>query len=363
MRFHELLKKQFVVARVAEIPVRADLRLFFVILAVALAIWAGIAPIVGNAVAGLVLGLLTAVVFFVSIFIHEFAHAIAARFESVKVAEIVLHPFGGFTRFLAEPETPRSEFTIAAAGPAASIVLAAAFVFAAIPALRIEADILGILLITLAVGNLLLAGFNLLPGYPLDGGRVLRAYLRRNGRDTNEATLLTARFGQIIAIVMIVAGTIFSLLRGDLFAGIWAILVGVFLFDSARTLISDLGRIADIKAGDVMMLPIPVSPDATIQRFVDDVLPAYPQTAFPVSSERQLYGILLLADIKAYPREDWTRTTVREVMKPISAELFVDIETPMSEAADLLRTNGAGALGIVDAAGLLVGFINAKKRM
>ena len=116
--------------------------------------------------------------FFVSIFLHEFAHAVAAKMEKLEVVEIVLHPFGGLTRFRHEPETPRAEFRIAVAGPAAaaSFIIAVVFVLLMAAANAAGLDILAILLFLLGLLNFLIAVFNMLPGYPLDGGRVLRFF-------------------------------------------------------------------------------------------------------------------------------------------------------------------------------------------
>lgn len=357
MRFYELLKKQFVLLRVSGIPVRADSRWVFVILILAFAIAAGIAPLVRNGVAAFVFGLITILIFFASIFVHEFAHAFVALREKLRVVEIVLHPFGGFTRFHREPQTPRSEFRIAAAGPVASLALAVLFAIPAFMAATAGIDVLAVLLGTLAAGNLLLAVFNMLPGYPLDGGRVLRAYLWHNGRDPHEATILTGQFGRAIGVMLIVFGVLFALLRGDLFAGAWSVIVGVFLYDAALTLIAEIRQAALISAGDVMMLPIAVSPDSTVQEFIDNVLPMYQQAAFPVSADRQLYGILMLKDIRAHPRELWTRTLIREIMKPVTTELFVDMDTPWPKAAEKIASNGVGAVGVVDTVGHLVGFM------
>lgn len=216
------------------------------------------------------------------------------------------------------------------------------------------------LLFLLALANFLLAVFNLFPGYPLDGGRVLRAYLWRNGKDLNEATILTGRSGQVIAIGLVVLGAFFVLARGQFFTGFWAILTGVFLFDSARSIISEVRASDKRQVGDVMQLPVSIAPDAFIQHVVDNILPMHRQTAFPVANQRQLYGMLLLEDLKEVPKENWRRVAVRDVMRPITAEHFVEPDTPLIDARELMRTNGVGALGVIDEAGNLVGFLAGK---
>ena len=307
MRELEFYKRQMVLGHVSGIPVRADVRWFLVLFLMTGITAASIEPLVKNLAGSIVLGFLTTLVFFVSIFLHEFAHAIAARFENLQVVEIVLHPFGGLTRFAHEPRTPRAEFRIAIAGPAASFLLAVLFALLMTAASSAGMDILWTLLFLLALANFLLAVFNLFPGYPLDGGRVLRAYLWRNGKDLNEATILTGRCGQVIAVGLFVLGAFFVIARGQFFTGIWAMLTGFFLFDSARSIIGEVQSLEKRLVGDVMTLPVAIAPEAFIHHVIDQVLPMNRQAAFPVADQRQLYGILLLEDVKNVPREDWRK--------------------------------------------------------
>ena len=360
MRELEFYKRQMVLAHVSGIPVRADVRWFLVLFLMTGITAASIEPLVKNLAGSVVLGFVTTLVFFVSIFLHEFAHALLAKAEGLKVVEIVLHPFGGLTRFEHEPKTPRAEFRIAIAGPGASFLLAVLFTLLMTAANSAGMDILAILLFLLMLSNFLLAVFNLFPGYPLDGGRVLRAYLWRNGKDLNEATILTGRCGQVIAVGLMVLGAFFVIARGQFFTGAWAILTGVFLFDSARSIIREVHGAQKRLAGDVMQLPVSVAPDALIQHVVDNILPMNRQPAFPVANQRQLYGILMLVDVKSVPREDWRKVAVRDVMRHVTAEHFVEADTPLADAKELMQTNGVGAVGVIDEAGNLVGFLSER---
>ena len=357
MRFFEDIRRQVELVRVSGIPVRADQRWFLVLILMSAITAASINAQVGNWAASIGLAAGTTLVFFVSIFVHELAHAIMARLEKLDVVEIILHPFGGLTRFVHEPRTPRAEFRIAIAGPAASFVLAVAFALLMTAANAAELDILRDLLFLLSLANFLLAVFNLFPGYPLDGGRVLRAYLWRNGKDLNEATILTGRCGQIIAVGLVALGLFFALGRGQIFTGFWAMLTGLFLYDSARGIIAAVRAAGQKLVDDVMMLPPTVRPDISLQEFVDRVLPANRRTAFPVAANKHLYGILTLADMKSVPRDEWRRKTVSDTMRTVTDELFVELGTPLSDAKELIRSNGAGAVGVIDHEGNLVGFI------
>ena len=358
MRFLDLIKRQFVLLHVSGVPVRADGRWLFFIALMAAVIAATIQPFVGYIAASIVFALATTIVFFVSIFVHEFAHAAIARIERLEVVEIVLHPFGGLTRFRHEPETPRAEFRIAIAGPAASFVLAVTFALAAVASSSAGADVLAVLMFTLAMGNFLIAAFNMFPGYPLDGGRVLRAYLWRSGRNLNEATILTGRIGQGIAVVMFIFGLAIAVIRNDLLTGFWAILVGVFLFESAGLIIRNIRSLERIVVEDVMMLPIAVAPGSTIQEFVDKLLPITRLSVFPVAENRQLYGMLLLSEIKLVERSKWHQTVVRDVMRPVEDQHFVETGVSIAEARELIRSNGIGTVGVVDRQGEFVGVIH-----
>lgn len=361
MKVLEGFKRQFVLFHVSDIPVRADYRWIAVIALMTVVIAGGVG--FENAAVSLVLGLATTLIFFVSIFLHEFAHAAVARMEGLRVVEIVLHPFGGLTRFRHEPETPRAEFRIAIAGPGASFLLSLLFVAAAVAASSGGLDILAALMYTLAIGNFLIAIFNMFPGYPLDGGRVLRAYLWRSGKDLNEATILTGRCGQAIAAVMVVFGLIIAIVRQDFFTGFWAVLVGLFLYDSARSIIKEVNASERVTVQDVMMLPVAVAPESTVQEFVDHILPLYPRHVFPVARAKQLYGMLLLSEMRSVKSSLWRQTLISDIMRPVAHDHFVETGVSITEAREVIRSNGIGAVGILDREGNFVGIVHGTENV
>ena len=362
MSFADTFKRQALLLHVSGIPVRADYRWFFVVGLMSAITAASVNSLVGNIAGSVLLGLATTLVFFASIFLHEFAHAIAARLEKLRVIEIVLHPFGGLTRFAHPPETPRAEFRIAIAGPAASFLLTLLFVGLMAAANAGGLDILATLLFLLALSNFLLAVFNLFPGYPLDGGRVLRAYLWKNGKDLTEATLLTGRCGQIIAVGLIVLGILFVILYEGYFTGFWAVLAGLFLYDSAKSIIRDIEASRAIYVDDVMELPVQVDPDATVLHVIDQMLPMHRQTVFPVARNRNLFGMLLLEDLKRVERSNWSKTLVRDAMRAVTTDHFVETGTTIREASALAAANDCGAVGVIDSAGSLVGVVHRKPK-
>lgn len=357
MSFLEFFKRRILLAHISNIPVRIDYRWFLVL---ALMTWitaASLRVIIDNIFTSLIFGLLTTLILFASILFHELAHAFVARWENVDVLEIIIHPFGGLARLKREPDTPRAEFRIAIAGPAASFLLALVFLALMAAFNTLGKNILAPICFSLALWNFLLAVFNLFPGYPLDGGRVLRALLWHRGKDLNEATILTGRFGQIIAVVLIAFGLFVVLFRGDFFTGFWTILVGLFLFDSARSILREIHDFENLSIEDVMTLPASIEPDINVLHFIDNILPLHRRTIFLVAKKRQLYGVLSLEDLKSLPREVWHITKIQAVMRPITTDHFVETGSPLSEAREMMRVNDIGALGVIDAKGNLVGFL------
>lgn len=357
MPYFAFLKQQFPLAHIADVPVRIEYRWFLVLTFLTWLTAVSINSLVDDGLTSFFLGFATTLVLFGSIFLHEYAHTFVARMEGVSILEIVLYPFGGFPRLKREPDSWRAEFRIALAGPAASFLLAVAFVVLMAIANSLELNILAMLLFILAVWNFLLAVFNLLPGYPLDGGRILRAYLRRQGRDLNEATVLTGRCGQVIAAALVFFGLFIVLVRGEFLTGFWAALIGLFLFDAAREITSEVSAYEKLIVEEVMQLPISVEPETDVRHFVDRILPLYRDTIFPVAENRQLYGVLLLEDVRKIPAENWQTLKIQSVMRPIKPDYFVEANALLKDAKELMRANGIGALGIIDAHGNLVGFM------
>lgn len=349
-------------ARVAGIPVRIDYRWFAVF---ALSAWVIAAsfregtPMTQfvrlGAAAAWVVGVLTTFALFLSIFGHELSHALLARAEGIESDEIVLHPFGGLTRLRREPDNPRAEFRIAIAGPSASFIIGVIALAGFYVSRLAGLDALGAALSIIGFWNFTIAASNLLPGYPLDGGRVLRAFLWKRTGQLEDATRVAGLGGQLIGGTLFVFGGYFYLWLGDPFMGLWLALVGVFLFDAARGVTRPRDTLRT--AGDAMAAPVSVEPDSTVGHFVDHVLPLHRQAAFTVARERRLHGILTLEDLKALPRERWHHTRVREVMRPVGDDLFVAPSTPLARARRLLDENGAGALAVVDDRGQLVGLL------
>ena len=359
--FFKLFKRQFLIFRLFGIPVLIDLRWFFVLaLMTVIAALSISEKYLDDFTGRLILGFVTSVVLFVCVLGHELGHAFAARMENIRTLEIVLHPFGGLARLSREPETPRAEFRVAIAGPVASFLIAMFFFALGLYSGSSHAQALTLLLYLLFFFNILLAVFNLFPGYPLDGGRVLRAFLWHRGYDLNEATILTGRSGQIIALALMIFGLFVLLTRQD-FTGLWTILVGLFLFDSASEVIKVSRQRDKMTVEQVMAPPFALDPEHTVSRFIDRTLPLVRQPIFPVAKDKHLFGVLMLEDLKSLSRDKWHETLISAVMRPVKPEYFVEMSMSLKEAGELMLLNGIDALCVIDEKGHLVGFLQPDK--
>ena len=366
MKISAFFKREISVARVYGIPVRIDYRWFVVF---GLSAWV-VANGIGRMTMGLVsvgvvtawaLGVITTLALFLSVFGHELSHALVGRAEGIEIEEIVLHPFGGLARLNREPDSPRAEFRIAVAGPAASFLFAllafTAMTVAAMGRYWIAAAIFKVI----AFGNLLLAVFNLFPGYPLDGGRVLRAVLWHRNGNIVEATRIASLCGQVIAWTLIVFGFYFVIKWHDYFMGLWTVLVGLFLRGAAANVVKEPRKLKDATVADTMTPPVSIEPDMLVSHFVDTILPLHRQTSFLVAQGGRLHGILTLEDLRALPRERWRDVRARDVMRPVGPALFVEPSTTMAHANELMQHNGTNALAVINSTGELIGFLQRGK--
>ena len=304
-----------------------------------------------------VLGVMTTLALFLSVFGHELSHALVGRAEGIEIEEIVLHPFGGLARLRTQPDSPRAEFRIAVAGPAASFLFSlVGFACAKLSAMAGLNSGVAIFFFV-GAGNLLLAVFNLFPGYPLDGGRVLRAIIWKRSGSIRDATRIAGFCGQLMSLVLIAFGLYmaFAPTFRAYFMGLWAVLVGVFLLGAATSVVRSAREPAIV--ADAMSAPIVIEPNTPISRFVDDVLPLNRYASFPVASGRRLLGILSLEDLKKIPRAEWRDRRVRDVMRAVNKSLFVPQNTTIETANDLIERNGVGAVAVVNGSGELVGFL------
>lgn len=362
MRVLEFLNRQIHITSIFGVPILIEN--WFVIVAFLLSlISAKSIPMSysGDFLAAFALGLATVLLLIVSLIFHEFAHLRTAFKYGLEALDSVIYPFGGIARFRRITDNQEIEFRVSIAGPIASFILAIIFLTLTFVASAVDLDFLSPSLFQLFSINLLLAILNLFPAFPLDGGKVLRLYLRKRGYESNQANVLAAKYGKIIVVILILFGLFLIFGRNDLFNGSWLIVVGVFIFSVARKIIAEVKEFELLLVKDVMTVPVFVEPNTIITRFMEKTLPLFRQNVFLVARDKQFYGVLIVEDIKKLPRDDWHQTKVHTVMRPIVPEYFVETTTFVNEAREIMRGNGIGALGVIDESGNLIGFIQRGK--
>src|SRR5919106_1809620 len=310
----------------------------------------------GGAVA---LGILATVLFFGSVLVHELAHALVAQARGIRVQDITLFLFGGATRARVESRGPGDEFLIALVGPFTSGLLAGLFgIVAGLGGGVLSRPLAGILGY-LAWTNLILAGFNLVPGFPLDGGRLLRAAIWKATGSLGRATRVASLSGQGVGWLLVAAGVAW-LLAGDLAGGIWFAFISWFLVQAARSSYQDLQlqqllrgvEAEDVMAGDLRRMP----PELSLQDAVDDYFMRYDHSAFPVEERGRTIGLLTLRGVRRVPREQWPTRRAREAIVPLGDQVVVAPQARMDGVLDKLQDGQAGRVLVVQD-GEVVGII------
>src|SRR5438034_931467 len=287
MTFRDFFKRQIMVARVYGIPVRIDYRWFLIfalsVLLIASNLHKSTLQLVTfrlpptDVLSAWILGIITTLALFLSVFGHELSHALMAIAEGIEIEEIVLHPFGGLARMRTQPASPKAEFRIAVAGPAASFVFSLIGFGGMLITASLQFNFGTAFFFFIGAGNLLLAIFNLFPGYPLDGGRVLRAIIWKRSGNIREATRIAGFCGQLMSLVLIAFGIYMALAPSfrAYFMGLWSVLVGVFLLSAATSVVRSVRNPTTVR--DAMSPPIAVEPDWPISKLIDEVLPLHRQ--------------------------------------------------------------------------------------
>lgn len=305
-------------------------------------------------------GALTSVLFFGSVLAHELAHSVVAWRRGVPVRCITLFIFGGVSALNGEPRSARSEFWIAIVGPLTSF--AAGALFAVIWLAARAENITGVAAVAgyLAYVNVAVGIFNLLPGFPLDGGRVLRSLVWGANRDMLAATRVAANVGRVVAAVLIGLG-ILSLFGQGGFGGVWFILIGWFLWNAAESSYQQMlvqNRLSGLTVGQLAEpAATRVPPGATLRQLVHDYILPRNQRAFFVGPEAgEVLGLVTLSDLRKEPEERWDTTTVFRAMTPRERLVMVTPKTEATEALRLVAEHNINQLPVVtegDVVGLL----------
>ena len=310
------------------------------------------------------MGAVAAVLLFVSVLLHELGHSYVAQRYRIPIGQITLFLFGGVAQMRAEPPSPKAEFLIAIAGPvvsfalgAFSLSLAAASEWWPAPSGGQGFAVLGGLL---GLVNVQLGLFNLIPGFPLDGGRVLRAGLWAWGHDFHGATSRAAFLG--LAFGLLLAGFGAALLGGAI-AGVfdpstasnggWLMFIGAFLFGAAWSTRKQAAlrlALSGTSVRDVMVRAlVTVPPQLSLQTVVEEFFVAYGYGGFPVAEEGQVVGLIAVEDVQAIAQGLWSWRTVREVMRPASPDLFIPPDASMMQAMERMVRTGYDRLVVLEA--------------
>ncbi|HEY4695571.1 MAG TPA: site-2 protease family protein [Candidatus Hydromicrobium sp.] len=295
--------------------------------------------------------IVTVIIVFISLLIHEMSHSLVARRQGTNVERITLYLFGGMSQIEKEPETPYSEFIMAVAGPAASFVIAA--IFGIIWFFTRSIALVSEPVKYLAFINIALGVFNILPGYPLDGGRILRSIIWKTTGNLQRATFIASTVGRVIGFMIIATGILF-IFTGNFLNGIWLAFIGWFLQSSAqmgyRQLIFETS-IKGIKVRDVMNENIvDVTKNTTLQDLVDDYFMKYRFGRFPVienEKTKKLIGVISLHDVKGIPKEEWMEVKAGDIVKRISENEKVDATMEISDAIKKMGKNDLGHLVVM----------------
>jgi Zn-dependent protease len=330
-----------------------------------------------GAVGPYALAVASALAFFASILLHELGHAFVALRRGIGISDITLWMFGGVARMTKDSDSPGTEFKIAVAGPLVTLAISIACLAVGILAagghdfweamrVRDQAHTSGILALVawLASINILILGFNLIPAFPLDGGRIARAIAWKITGDRNRATRGAARVGQGFSYLFIAVG-ILLFLRGDLIDGVWLGLIGFILLQSARGAVMQTeftSRIEGIRVADVMDdEPVAIPEDASVERALDEFFLRYRWPWFPVVDPRQRFlGLIERGAADAVPEVSRTSSTVGDVFEADSTgTLRVRDDAPLETLLGNDALRRLGALMAVDEDGHLRGVITA----
>jgi Zn-dependent protease/CBS domain-containing protein len=309
------------------------------------------------------LGIVATIGLFFSLLFHELSHSVVARARGLEIKGITLFLFGGVSEMAMEPNRPNDEFWIAIAGPAASVLLAGVFYGLALglQALSVPEFVAGVPA-RLALLNLVLAGFNMVPGFPLDGGRVLRAILWHFKGDLRWATRWATRLGQGFGFLLAALGVV-NVLNGNFIAGMWWFLIGLFMHGAATASYQRLIAQQALKTEAVrdVMTPNPVTvpPDISVSRFIEDYLYRFSYDLFPVVAGERLVGCVSLKDVQSLPRDEWGLATVGRIAESCTENNTIRADADAAEALERMQRTGNGRLLVTDAR-RLVGVLTLK---
>jgi Zn-dependent protease/predicted transcriptional regulator len=302
------------------------------------------------------LGIVTSLLFFASVIFHEVSHSVVALHYKLPVKSITLFVFGGLSAIEKEPPSPGQEFKMAFAGPLSSLFLAG--VFFVIYRYAHFGEFVGTMSYWLFEINLILGIFNLVPGFPLDGGRVLRGIVWGITKNYRKASKIASASGRFFAYLMILVG-IWQALEGNWFGGLWLAFIGWFLLEAAKESYVQVAlrdSLEGVRTDDVMAREIPtVTRDTSIDEYIHQVLRTGRRTHIVIGGDRPS-GIVSLQSARHVPREEWATTSVQAVMVPIDQVHAAKPDEPVLQVLQRMQASDVGQMPVVSD-GHIVGMI------
>src|ERR1700732_8151 len=308
--------------------------------------------------------LVTAALFFVTLLLHELAHSLVAQARGLKVRAITLFALGGVSQIQDDATDAKTELLVAIAGPVASLIISVGCLAIALGlgwhrSTEPQTAVTGVL-VWLGYINIALAVFNMIPGFPLDGGRVLRAIVWATTKNADRSTGIAARVGQFVAFLFILDG-IWQFFSGAGVGVLWIAFIGWFLMDAAKASYADVEitaalhgmRVSEVMSRDCAI----VSPRMSLQEFVSTYLLRAGERCFAVEDQGRFLGLITPRDVGGIPRDRWDKTTVREAMRPLQELHVITPDTPVLDALKLVDSKDVNQLPVV-ANGTLQGVVS-----
>jgi Zn-dependent protease/predicted transcriptional regulator len=297
----------------------------------------------------------TALLFFLCLLAHELSHSLMARAHKLPVSRITLFALGGVSVIEKEAQSAKTEFLVAIVGPVTSVVIGTALVLLS-GGFKIGMNAVmptpGLAMMHwLGYINIGLGVFNMLPGFPLDGGRVLRSIVWGVTHSMERATQLAARVGQGVAVIFILIG-IYEFFHGAGLSGLWIAFIGWFLMQAASANYAEVRikhAIEGLRAGDLMSRECPeVSGSMSVQEFVDEVLLRTGRRCFLVRAQNRLAGLVTTHEVRALDRESWPATPVQGIMKPLDQLRVASPQTPVQESLEVMAKEDLNQMPVVE---------------
>ena len=297
-----------------------------------------------------VVGAISSLLLFGSVLLHELAHSLVAKNEGMPVRSITLFIFGGVSNIQKEATSPKDEFLMAFVGPFSSLIIGivTGVLWAMLGSLNVQ---LQAVLLYLAVINLMLAVFNLIPAFPLDGGRVFRAIVWWATDSVRQATRIASAVGQGFAYLLIFGG-LFWAFTGNIISGLWLVFIGWFLNNAAEASYRQLviqEALSGVHVSDMMTRDVQTAaPDMTVRELVEQYILPRNIRALPVVSDSRLFGIVTLSDVQHVPQENWDTTRVDQIMTPKNKLHVLTPKDDAIQALDALGEQDLNQLPVVD---------------